>query len=264
MIRRRFGKHSEASLFSAWNNIRGRTERNEKVVSQVVAAKLQKDGKEYYWKVPEGMKTPKPGKKVLVESKGGIIPAKVVAVIENPEFEPTAFLVNEKYGPWRQEHPSKSERAWKEEMALWKKDGLDITPYRAEHYSVGQLRQLRMGLKMGLNISAFADKTWRPDEMEKKRRSEMLRLGKALGLIPANATNRQARELLAGLEQGVDITRFNAPGTSWKKMHYTRLCLRAGVAPEELENLSAKEIRQRWIALKKSNTENKREGDMNK
>lgn len=233
-------------------------------MSQVVAAKLHKDGKAYYWKVPEGMKTPKPGKKVLVESQGGITSAKVVAVIENPEFEPTAFLVNEKYGPWRQEHPSKSERAWKEEMALWEKDGLDITPYRAEHYSVGQLRQLRMGLKMGLNISAFADKTWTPDEMEKKRRSEMLRLGKALGFIPAGATDRQTRELLAGLEQGVDITRFNAPGTSWKKMHYTRLCLQAGMDPEKLKNLSAKEIRQRWTAVKKNDNEDEQEGDMKK
>ena len=93
------------------------------LMCQVVAAKLQKDGKEYYWKVPEGMKTPKPGKKVLVESQGGITPAKVVAVIENPDFEPTASLVNEKYGTWRQEHPSKNELAWKEEKALWEKDG---------------------------------------------------------------------------------------------------------------------------------------------
>ena len=230
----------------------------------VVAAKLQKDGKEYYWKVPEGMKTPKPGKKVLVESQGGITPAKVVAVIENPDFEPTASLVNEKYGTWRQEHPSKNELAWKEEKALWEKEGLDITPYTAEHYSVGQLRQLRMGLKMGLNISFFADKTWTPDEMGKKRRSEMERLGKALGLIPAGATDRQIRELLAGLEQGVDITRFNAPGTSWKKMHYTRLCLQAGMDPEKLKNLSANEIRQRWIVVKKNDTENEQEGDMKK
>lgn len=44
-------------------------------MSQVVAAKLHKDGKAYYWKVPEGMKTPKPGKKVLVESQGGITSA---------------------------------------------------------------------------------------------------------------------------------------------------------------------------------------------
>ena len=231
-------------------------------MSQVIAAKLQKDGKEYYWKVPEGMKTPKPGKKVLVESQGGIAPAKVVAVIEKPDFEPTASLVNEKYGPWRQEHPSKNELAWKEEKDLWEKDGLDITPYKVEHYSVGQLRQLRMGLKMGLNISVFADKTWTPDEMGKKRRDEMVRLGKALGLIPVDATDRQIRELLIGLEQNVDITRYNTPGTPWKKMHYTRLCLKAGVPPEELEDLSGKEIRQRWFALKKKVAEDEREGDM--
>lgn len=89
----------------------------------VVAAELQKDGKEYYWKVSEGMKPPTPGKKVLVEAQGGITPAKVDAVMEKPDFE-TASLVNEKYGPWRQEHCSKNERAWKEEKALW--DGLNI------------------------------------------------------------------------------------------------------------------------------------------
>lgn len=92
----------------------------------------------------------------------------------------------------------------------------------------------------------------------------MERLGKALGLIPAGATDRQTRELLAGLEQGVDITRFNAPGTSWKKMHYTRLCLQAGMDPEKLKNLSAKEIRQRWTAVKKNDNEDEQEGDMKK
>lgn len=232
-------------------------------MSRIVAAKLHRDGKIYHWNVPEEMEIPQPGQKVLVECQGTIAPAKVVAIVENPDYVPTASLVNEKYSLWRKEHPSKNEIARKEELGRWEQDGLDISQYKKEGYSIGQLQQLRMGLKMGLNVSIFADRALSPDKMEKKRRTEMLRIAKALGLIPDGLTMRQTRELLAGLEQNVDITQFNSPSISWKKMHFLRLCLQAGMAPEELVDLTSREIKELWNDIKnQKDIEREWEGEM--
>lgn len=206
-------------------------------MKQIVAATLHNRRKIYYWWLPEGMTPPHPGMKVLVESQGGIAPAKVVKVIEakNIDVIPSAALVlNESYDSWRKDHPSKKEIIFKEELRRWRDNGMDPATYIKAGYSSSQLREIRRGLELGLNVSIYADPALDPGQMEKIRRKEIARLGKALKLIPEGVSKKQLKELVEGMSQGMDISTFNDPALSWSEMRDRRLCFLSGALADDL------------------------------
>lgn len=218
------------------------------MMKKVVRATHRKNGKVYAWLLPEGMAVPPPGSWVLVENRDSHAAVRVRDVREAEEPCPSQKVVKriesvEELCAYRERQDNGLlNTSFAAESRRWQNCGLDMEPYWKAGYQVRQLRQLRMALAMGLRIDGFSDPIIPANRMESLRWKEMARVAKALGLIPQRLSKRQQKELLYGLQQGVDITLFNDPALSWRQMRDVRLCLKRGIPAAEIKGLSHKEL----------------------
>ncbi len=218
------------------------------MTKKVVRATHRKNGKVYAWLLPEGMAIPPPGSWVLVESRDGYAAVRVKDVQDAREPYPARKVVKriESVGEWcayreRSEH-SDSITSFAAELKRWENCGLDMEPYWEAGYQVRQLRQLRLGLAMGLRVDGYTDPAIPANKMESLRWKEMARVAMALRLMPEGLSKRQQKEVLYGLQQGVDVTLFNDPSIPWRKMRDIRVCLKKGIPADKIMGLSHKEL----------------------
>ena len=235
---------------------------NESMAEKIVKATHKRRGKVYAWRLPENMSPPPPGSWVLVENKRGTTVVMVKGVQDECVY--LAGLRVFKRFDWYEEwlHYRNCERvvetcSFEMERKKWERHGIDMTPYWETGFRVRQLQQLRKGLVMGLRVEKYADPSIPANKMESLRRQEMTKIAGAIGLLPAGASKEQRREILLGLEQGVDVRYYNDISLSAKKMRDIRQCLKHGISGERAQKVTKKEMGVLRLSWEKCNQDEK-------
>lgn len=218
------------------------------MANKIVRATHKRHGKVYTWLLPESMEPPPLGSWVLVENKRGTDVVMVKAVLDTCELLPTHRVLKriESYEEWlhyrNRDGAADETCAFEKERKKWEKQGLDMLPYWKAGFRVRQLQQLRKGLTMGLRVDLYADPAMPATKMESLRRKEMAKIARAVGLLPYSASKDQRKEILLGLEQGVDVRYFNDISLSAKKMRDIRQCLKHGIPGETAQKITKKDM----------------------
>lgn len=216
-------------------------------MATVIHAKHYESGQTYAWRCPKRMKA-KPDSWALVKTRFG---EKVVLITEVLEMDDEQAASLKKVVAVSKDRdklhprPNYTREFWlrKQEAALWKEHGLDISPYLDRGFSLEQLVELRKGLMIGIDASKYADPALRPSEMEKRRWALVCPLATYMGYLPTGLNHEQKAEIYRGIDSRVDVKQYADPKYGHRTMRLLRECLEAGQDISKIKNMSKKEIR---------------------
>ena len=149
--------------------------------------------------------------------------------------------------------PNYAKEFWlrKQEAALWKEHGLDISPYLDRGFSLEQLVEIRKGLMIGMDASKYADPALRPSEMQRRRWALVCPLATYMGYLPAGLNREQKAEIYRGIDSRIDVKQYADPKYGHRTMRLLRECLEAGEDISQLKKLPKKEMQAYMQARQK-------------